>query len=151
MFLTVHSAVGMAIASRIDDPVAVFVLAVASHYILDSIPHGDDNLVDKSLPELIRRRKLTRIFMVEVVLVLVLGFFILTKVPINPVYMWLAVLGAMLPDILWGVHSVVKWRWLEPHNRFHNLVHNPLKIIISLRKGLILQAIALVLIISFIL
>ena len=44
MFLTTHAAAGIAISHYVHNPWAVFALSFASHFVLDFIPHGDENL-----------------------------------------------------------------------------------------------------------
>lgn len=44
MLLTTHAAAGILIGHSINNPYAVFGLSFVSHFVLDFIPHGDENL-----------------------------------------------------------------------------------------------------------
>ena len=44
MFLTTHAAVGVLISQQVDSPFWVFFLSLIAHFILDLIPHGDEEL-----------------------------------------------------------------------------------------------------------
>ncbi len=46
MTLTTHAAIGAALGSCIGNPLLGFALALASHFLVDIIPHGDNKLAD---------------------------------------------------------------------------------------------------------
>ena len=46
MFLTSHATAAVLIAEQIHSPTLAFALGWLSHYLLDAIPHGDDELLD---------------------------------------------------------------------------------------------------------
>lgn len=55
MFLATHAAAGVLISQRIDSPWAIFWLAFVSHFLLDFIPHGDEDLYHEENPANARR------------------------------------------------------------------------------------------------
>ena len=58
--------------------------------------------------------------------------------------MLLAALGSFVPDVLWGLETVVGHRLFGPHYQFHKRNHNFFHVKIPFVAGLILQFVATV-------
>ncbi|MFW0862121.1 MAG: hypothetical protein ACKKL6_00870 [Candidatus Komeilibacteria bacterium] len=146
MYLTTHSAVGIAIATKTINPFFAFILAFIAHYILDMIPHGDEEIFEKDISAAKRYKKIISIVIFDLIITGIYAFMIMTKTNINPVIIFAAILGSILPDILWGIYDVRKIKILKPFVKFHNFFHNPAKKNIPFKMGIAMQ-IALVVII----
>jgi len=135
MTLATHAVVGAAIASAMPNyPVLGFVLAFASHFVLDAIPHWDYPLSsmkkdssDRMNDDMILNKNfiadLSKIGLdVLCGILLVLLFFTVC----GPHLFWvpiIGVFGAVLPDAL----QFAYWKWrrepLKSLQRFHLWIH----------------------------
>ena len=140
MFLTTHSAIGIAIATKVANPWLAFAFAFIAHYILDIIPHGDEPIF-KTETKKQRYKKIIYALIIDLIIVAIYIFFIMTKIPLNPVIIFAAVLGSILPDILWGLYDITQIKIFRPFTQIHNYFHNPLKKILPLKVGIIIQII----------
>jgi tetrahydromethanopterin S-methyltransferase subunit F len=141
MFLTVHSAVGLAASNYIHQPILGFIIGFILHYVFDIIPHGDTkvskkyhNVIYMTLAGLIDLAILSSTFIV----------IMLTK---NKFFNWVQILticGSVLPDAL------LFFQFIWPQNKFllrmkklHHYIHNQLvnKFGLGLIPGMILQII----------
>ncbi|MBI2483524.1 hypothetical protein HYV74_05105 [Candidatus Uhrbacteria bacterium] len=125
MFLVVHAPVGALMGMWVGQPLAAFALGVASHALLDIIPHGDEHLTDH-LPPAARVR---RIFLygsidavcMAVVLVAVLGSW---GMDVPTIGILAGISGGVLPDILQGVSELFPGnRALRTYQRVHHFFH----------------------------
>lgn len=125
MFLTVHASAGLFLGSQVASPWLAFLIGYLSHWLLDIIPHGDENLIPKNIyPETRRKWKLFYIASFDTLGIIIL-FFILTyteKITLTSAVLW-GMLGAVAPDYLWGLHKVTSIRILKPLHRLHNKFH----------------------------
>jgi hypothetical protein len=110
-----HTVFGTLIAVTIKDPAAAIPLALASHFVLDSIPHyGNDP----------KSPRFTRPYYTKVVLdfiasVAILLFF-LSLHPSHPMLVIICAILAVAPDFLWPLALVVKhkgplWAFFQFH------------------------------------
>lgn len=113
MLETPHVLVGVAIATKIPDPIIALPLAFASHFVLDVIPHWNPHLNT----ELIRyghvTRKSTVIVAVDVAISLALGLLVALNFSQNSSHMLTIALGGLagvLPDVIEGPYFFLKWR-----------------------------------------
>ncbi|GEM_PF-6117557 len=120
MYLTVHAAAGLAIARLSPHPVLTFVLALASHLVLDAIPHGDEHLAPAHFAW---AHKVRRLVGAAVVDALVLTGFLAIYLWVTPIDSGInlaaGVSGALLPDAVEGVYLITRARGLESFDRFH--------------------------------
>ena len=152
MTLTTHATVGTLIGYSIGDPVAGFVLGFISHLLLDMVPHGDH---DMNINFRVNKTRMKRIFAYGMVDTIAAIFLILILinwkdlVSINAIS-W-AIAGAILPDLLIGLHDLTKWKWLEPFNKLHFYFHDffiKKRGDIRLRYSLIGQAVLIIILIN---
>jgi hypothetical protein len=135
MTLTTHAVVGAAIASSMPNHLVFgFVLAFASHFVLDAIPHWDYRLSshktggnDRMNDDMIMNKNffidLTKIGL-DILCGTLLALLVFTLY--NPHLFWIpliGVFGAILPDAL----QFVYWKWrhqpLIALQRFHLWIH----------------------------
>ncbi len=125
MILITHAVVGAALSRITGNPMSSFMLAVVSHYILDAVPHYD--YVDQDFvanPRSRRSRMIFKFIMLDGVLgvFLPLWFFGWSDI-FGFLNIFLAIVGAMLPDAFSGVHLYLPNRITPLLNRFHVGVH----------------------------
>lgn len=147
MYSPTHVAVGATLALSISNPALAVGAAVMSHYILDSIPHGDEKLgIWLRGPHSARR------FLVVETLDLGLASlvawqFVRTE-PAQGGIIIAAAFAAILPDLLWGaLHILTQKKWmipvitpmLEKHHQWHEGLHAKKERAISFWAGLAIQ------------
>lgn len=155
MYLTTHAAVGVLIAQQTHNPGLAFGGAFLSHFVLDFVPHGDEDIgpedfsVDTVQAWLGRKKKwIVALSLLDFAgtAALVLSLFLTVELPAFNLVM-LGIIGAVLPDFFLNVfpaiHSLapfnrairfIDWWYrkilLAPIvrriNRFHVWIHNPL-------------------------
>lgn len=120
MYLTVHAAAGLALARLSPHPVLTFILGLASHLLLDAIPHGDEHLAPSHFAWARRVRRLVGAAVIDA---LVLAGFLSIYLWVTPIESgWnlaAGVTGALLPDAVEGVYLITRVRFLESFDRFH--------------------------------
>jgi hypothetical protein len=139
MFLTGHAAVAAALvaAAHVENPELAFGLGWVSHYAMDLLPHGDEGLGvwSKRGSEVAR---LLAVFLADfaicVMIILALIFRRGFSWPIVA-----AVIGSMVPDIMWGLEKLFKRKLFWFFGKFHEANHNFFKIKIPFWLGLGLQ------------
>lgn len=132
MTLTTHAAIGAVIGGMIGNPILGFALGLASHFLVDIVPHGDNQLAD-----LFRIHKKKRKFAVAYVMVdatlamyLVMAVF-LVRTDSSHLAFAAAVAGSVLPDLLIGLADIWRCTALKKFGKFHFFFHD----LISRRYG----------------
>jgi hypothetical protein len=126
MTMTTHTAIGAAIGLLVGNPLLGFSLGVASHFLVDMIPHGDSPMLEKYHGN--RQQKHSAITFVTLdagialALVVILGA-TLPQGMGNTTYA-AAILGSVLPDILVGISHIYKTKIMNWYNRFHFFFHD---------------------------
>ncbi|MFH1188083.1 MAG: hypothetical protein V1688_04485 [bacterium] len=145
MLISVHTAVGVIIAENVKISAAgIFVLAVASHFVLDFIPHGDGNLIHW-FSRHINRDLILSLSVIDAFIAIfyLLYIFSYTVIPKSAHIFW-AVLGSILPDFLNIYYQIFKPKILEPFSRFHNYIHNLVRSKMTVKQGLLLQLVVII-------
>ena len=163
MTLTTHSIIAAAVtkplmrflaASAIPahvHPIFIFLVAVASHYAADAIPHWDYPLASIENPENKENRRWGRdrsTLLKDISHFALDGFLgaAIVLVIIHPVtaqqWTWalLAIIGGCLPDFLQGVYMLER-KFLRLHQRFHDICHTDIRLGHYPRFGIPFQAI----------
>ncbi len=123
MFLTVHATVGALIGQSVPNPWIAFVLGFISHFFVDFIPHGDQNLINGATQRE-RIKKLLGITAIDLALLaLVALYFATNKTFAYPLSVAAGAFGAMLPDGLQGITIFTNGKILSRYTRFHGLFH----------------------------
>src|SRR3989338_1231241 len=123
MFLTSHATAAVLIAEQIHSPTLAFALGWLSHYLLDMIPHGDDELLT-NLPRRAFLVAFTKIAALDALIMLgwlwvLLGRGAIALTPATGA----AIVGSLLPDILNGVYLVTRSRLIEWNHRVNDWAH----------------------------
>jgi hypothetical protein len=156
MFLTVHSAAGIAIAQYTGNPLLAFSLGFISHFILDMIPHGDQELADNNQDAFAISAKTKKLlFFMGVTDGLIAVGLTVTLIALglvaNPLVAICAVAGAMAPDAINALSIFFDPKWLRPYRAVHHKLHFILNgFTISFKNGLVVQAVFLIGLLSFI-
>lgn len=173
MFLTTHAAAGIFIAHAVPHPGLVFGLAVASHFVLDFIPHGDEHLYRDD--EWKRQKKYCRVVYLNAIDIGLLSALTIWAYHYTPQaetgLMMLGVLGSVIPDFLSYffpiIHERLSWLWLvrwfyratkptglryliRAQNWLHQALHHQIiQRDIPFRFGLALQVVIAVTLLAF--
>ncbi len=125
MTLTTHAAIGAAIGSAVGDPLLGFVLGAASHFLVDMIPHGDNQLSDLFRVHKKRRKLAIAYVTVDaiVAMYMVMAVFLVRTDGTNVAFA-AAVAGSILPDLLVGMADLVNWKPLKKFCKFHFYFHD---------------------------
>lgn len=149
MVLTTHGLVGGAIAALLPGAPALAVpAALASHYLLDALPHWDYPMPSLENPGASRSRDVLKVI-ADGLSGLVLPLIIFGDFAFWPLVL-VAAAVAMFPDFLQFVYYVTRLPALAPTQNFHEWIHTPYKfkrrplLGISLQLVFILAVIALV-------
>ena len=152
MYSPVHATAGFFVARLVPHPVLGIVAAVASHYLLDAVPHGDSHF-GPWLKDLGRRNRIVAVETLDLGSAALMVTYLVATHPGRPV--WYLVAGAVagiLPDLVWGLRYLLDtWRWNAPvigwllhqHDRLHNWGHAKASYDISFMAGILSQAIVL--------
>lgn len=136
MILSTHAVVGAAIATLMPDhPALAFVSGMASHFVIDAIPHWDYRLRSISTkpssgPALTLNwwlfQDLTLIALDACVGLAVALWLYASPAALTAVF--LGALGAMLPDPLQLAHKLYPREPLRTLQRFHRWIHSKRKL-----------------------
>jgi len=164
MLISTHVLAGIVISQHAPNTFWAFLLSLISHYVLDIIPHGDQNII-----KWIRRGpKKPRIFLFLAVDLSLLFIFLVTaysktQLP-SPKILVAAIIGSALPDLMWFAHEYIYKKYLyhrktlrtifrkylqfehilDNNYKIHDYVHDLLHINISLKFGALIQIVIIV-------
>jgi len=127
--------------------VSALCLGVASHLVLDAIPHGDSGIghwVHSSPNHVTKLQRLLPIVFVDQILAAGVFFLLLSSPLLASTAFWTLFAGAfgsILPDYLTGFRDLLPKppRWLESIHRFHEKCHYRGHDPLSIRGGLVFQ------------
>ena len=126
MTTTTHTAIGTVIGLYILNPVLGFTIGLASHFLVDMIPHGDGDMRSEEERKLDKKNK--GVFLYGTLDVLVAFFLLLVLVNVrDPEFilpLTMAIAGSVLPDFLVGLHDATKWRVLDKVVEIHWFFHD---------------------------
>jgi hypothetical protein len=130
MLLTVHAAAGAIIGQQINNPILAFVLAFVSHFILDMIPHGDQDWIDEYKGD--QKSKVKKILSIVVIdAVILLGLLISRYFYIDSfmpnLNIAVGILGGILPDLLVACHELSD-KLFKNIYKFHFIMHDLIKV-----------------------
>ena len=150
MYSPLHATTGALLATVMPNPAAAVLAGIASHYILDAIPHGD-SLTSGWLSS---PRRIVRVESLDLGTAVFVSWWVIAHHPHSLAWsMALGAIGGVLPDMLWGARLVLDrlgWRiplflrGLRWHDKFHAWSHAKPNYDLSFKVGLIGQVILLV-------
>ncbi|PIZ99881.1 MAG: hypothetical protein COX77_00195 [Candidatus Komeilibacteria bacterium CG_4_10_14_0_2_um_filter_37_10] len=140
MFLTVHGATAILIATKTANPLWGFILSFFSHYLVDAIPHQDPILDrhDGRKKMIIRSMKIVGLDLIVLFFYLL---FIATKIELNITQILVCILAAILPDFMWGLEKVLNKPLFKWNTNLHELFHWHKKILQNHGLGYMTQGI----------
>lgn len=143
MLLTVHATAGALIGQQINNPVLAFVLAFISHFILDIIPHGDQDWIEEYKGD--QKSKVKKIISIVVIDIVILLVLLVSKYYYSESFapslsIGAGILGGILPDFLVGCHELSD-RLFKKFYKFHFWIHDLIKVKPSTLQGVVFQAI----------
>ena len=118
MIATSHAIVGAAIASAAPDPIIGLLLAFASHFVLDLVPHWDEGLGWE-------KKSKTR-FWAEAILDVTVGFalaFAIFGRSVDTTYLVAAIIAAQLPDWAEAPYLFLGWKF-PPFSWVYSVQHH---------------------------
>ncbi len=150
MFLIVHTAAATVLSQQTANPMLVFLLSFFSHFVLDFIPHGDEKLTDRTKPKNVQFRKLFWAATADSFLIFLFSvYYLLTFAPTHFGLFFVALGGAILPDLISGLSFVLNGRFNKDypllakfqniHKTIHTFFERNLNFLIPLKYGLIWQ------------
>ncbi|MFZ5364830.1 MAG: hypothetical protein ACOZBH_01350 [Patescibacteria group bacterium] len=151
MLLTVHAATGVLIGQKTNNWWLAFIIAFIAHFIMDMIPHGDQNLIEEYRAKT-KPKQIVQLILIDIGLCLAFNLFWLIKFHNNIISylaIFMALAGSLLPDLLVGVHEVYPKlfrRFYQAHEFFHDIFKTKK---ISLSTGLMMQLAILILLFAF--
>ena len=120
MFLTTHTVVSFATLKITQNPIALFILNFLLHYVLDAIPHGDWGYIKG-----FKNQKINYILMafLDMLFVIIITISYLNSNTYSDIAILSAIIGSILPDILWGLYDLTKIKILKIFEIIDGFVH----------------------------
>lgn len=143
MYLSVHGTAALVVAQASPNPLFAFIFGIASHLILDLIPHGDEFIVHGFSKQKAMRRRLGAAMLDTIVLLFLLATYYVSTPTINLTITGWALVGALLPDFLEAVYLITEWKPLEPWHNWHESLHDFFKHHLHWTQGVIVQVMVL--------
>lgn len=144
MYLTIHAAIG-ATAGKIfsSEPLIAFAIGVASHFIFDAIPHGDENIKTWKLFRTKMQRTAAAALIDFAILLIFAVIWIKNSSASEIPSIMYGMSGAMLPDVLCGFQELTGTSILNWHIKFHSWAHKIIKTNIPTLWGFVFQSLIL--------
>lgn len=146
MFLTVHAAAGLYLGSQIQSPWLAFLIGYLSHWLLDLIPHGDENIIERF--KYTETQLKWRFFFAAAIdtlgVIIIFYFFTKSEALILTPGTIAGMFGAVAPDYLWGMHKVTGFKLLKPLHQLHNKFHRLLANVMPAKHGALIQTLVFI-------
>ncbi len=119
-----HIITGALVGAAMQHPVGAVAGGIASHYLIDAIPHWD-----YAINRIRTHKRISRETVVDFLKIAFdngAGFLVVYVMFEGTPLLWYGLIGGffgLLPDVLWGLSLFVPNRLLRWHYRFHEFVH----------------------------
>lgn len=164
MFLTTHAAAGLLASQKLDAPLIAFMVGLGLHFLMDIIPHGDEEFAERGRDVHKRDKHVLYWTLIDIGFVFILAFLIAKQyIPGDPSVLALGILGSILPDLFTNMHDQLEkyignkrknfftkirdWLLLRPllkrHFKIHTWFHDITKKRVALKYGLVTQLVIL--------
>jgi hypothetical protein len=153
MFLTVHATAGVAIGQMTSNIWLALITGFISHFILDIIPHGDQNLADGNKKTKTNTKNLNKsqlkylrnIGLIDAIITLwLMNLLHFSGLALFSFPIMLGVIGGLLPDAINASYIFFKIKWLKRYNNIHSQLHFILGgFTVNFKIGLVIQSIFL--------
>lgn len=125
MFVTNHVLMGVLVAQEVPaQPVLACVLAFASHFLIDMIPHGDTELYRGYINGNKRRWAIIATTLDAIVAMAITVFLLLQIAADRRLLTFMILLISAAPDIIVGIHEVIPTRISAWFHRLHFFFHD---------------------------
>jgi hypothetical protein len=125
MLLATHALAGAILGTLINNPLIAFLIGIASHFILDAIPHIDfpDYKKGSDFPYKYNKQKISwpqfNWVAINTLLTILTIAYLLIFYEKSPAYLW-GIFGAILPDILEDFpYLKYKYKTITPFKQIH--------------------------------
>lgn len=119
MIITTHVLAGAAIGARTSHLSLALIFGLASHYLLDAIPHWD--YLDE-FTEILNRKGFIKTI-IDFIIGFILVLIFICSCYDRMAFISIAVLASILPDFIEFIYKATNFRILEPLSRFHRRIH----------------------------
>lgn len=145
MFLTIHGATAILIATKTASPFLGFILSFLSHYLIDGLPHDEPELNrnDGRKKMMIRTIKIVGLDMIVLFFYLL---FVSTKIELNIGQALICILASIIPDLMWGFEVMLNKPFMRWNDKLHTLFHWHKQIIKNHLLGYFFQVVTLIII-----
>ncbi len=126
MTLAVHASVGMLVGRLTKNPLLGFLAGVVSHFLLDMIPHGDEYML-RNYQEKKDVSKSVAYVLIDTAITVGMIILMFTQGIFSRSFAGaMGALGAIVPDILVGLHEAIpkKSKLLAQYVKFHHHNHH---------------------------
>lgn len=126
MTSTTHAAMGAALGTIIGNPVLGFSLGLISHFAVDMIPHGDNELSDRYRVQKKKRLPLAFVTLDSIIAIILTMFFVAYRPDnVEALPFIAAITGSVLPDMLVAVAELAhKKSIFNAYYKFHFFFHD---------------------------
>jgi len=148
MFLTIHATAAIVIGEYVHNPIGTFAIGLVSHYVLDIIPHGDEQrwgeISNSGIAKLALFDHMALMFNIAMIYSFKPDFSLTAP-------MVFAIIGSLLPDYLMAFYRITSGyaklifqkirRYIMPAETWHHFAHyNIIKYELPFKYGMMLQA-----------
>lgn len=128
MFIAGHVVAGAIVGQQLEGHFALIVLlGIASHFVLDIIPHGDYHQVEWYFNgQKEKMKKLYSTIVIDAVAAVIMTAIILSYLPVSRAAVAWGIIWGVLPDLLVGIGELVKSKWLKAFSKLHFIIHDAL-------------------------
>ena len=124
MFLYLHAPVALALTAQLTNPAATFTIGLASHFLIDMIPHGDSH-ISKNLRVHKKKKGAFAYGTIDSIIAVYLAIILMHVVRgTSELAFTAAIAGSIMPDLLIGLHDLTKSKFLKPINDLHFYFHD---------------------------
>lgn len=143
MLLTVHATTGALIGQQVNNPILAFVLGFISHFVLDMIPHGDQDWIEEYKSD--QKSKAKKIICIVAIDAIILFTLLVSQYFYGDSFapslsIASGILGGILPDFIVVCHELSD-KLFKNFYRFHFFIHDLIKVRLTPTQGLTFQAI----------
>lgn len=150
----VHAGAAIIVAQYTQNPILAFLYGLLSHILLDMVPHGDSRLYQKyKNKEYSLQKAAAKTILDSIGTIILTVLFFNLNLPAPNLILSLAIVGAILPDVLIGFYELMSPntpKWLKIIHKWHFKNHDLIakKYDLSWKHGLFLQVIVFLILIS---
>jgi|SRR3989338_5461209 len=125
MTITTHATIGAVIGQATGNPILAFIFGFISHFLIDTIPHGDSGLSDNYRIFHRKQKQAVAYTLVDAFVAIIFILILANAKDIDSVrtFTW-GIIGSVIPDFLVGVYELSKTPLLKWFNTLHFAFHD---------------------------